>query len=131
MMTMLFVVFAFSFAAMTLIATICQAATKEFGLDDFQTPLICITVFPIAFAVFSVPMAWLAERFNRRWLITLCLLVWGGAAIGAGFAQMEGVAVLREVLARWDVAAVGPEEPKVRNITSVPKRGALVRVTRR
>lgn len=87
MMTMLFVVFAFSFAAMTLIATICQAATREFGLDDFQTQLICITVFPIVFAVFSVPMAWLAERFNRRWLITLCLLVWGGAAIGAGFAQ--------------------------------------------
>lgn len=66
MMTMLFVVFAFSFAAMTLIATICQAATREFGLDDFQTQLICITVFPIVFAVFSVPMAWLAERFNRR-----------------------------------------------------------------
>lgn len=87
MMTMLFVVFAFSFAAMTLIATICQAATKEFGLDDFQTQLICLTVFPITFAIFSVPMAWLAERFNRRWLITLCLLVWGAAAISAGFAQ--------------------------------------------
>ena len=87
MMAMLFVVFAFSFAAMTLIATICQAATKEFGLNDFQTQVICVTAFPIAFAVFSVPMAWLAERFNRRWLITLCLLIWGAGAIGTGFAQ--------------------------------------------
>jgi MFS family permease len=87
MMTMLGVVFAFSFAAMTLIATICQAATKEFGLKDFQTTLICVTVFPVAFAVFSLPMAWLAERFNRRWLITLSLALWGAGAIGAGLSQ--------------------------------------------
>ena len=87
MMTMLFVVFALSFAAMTLIATICQAATKEFGLNDFQTTVICVSVFPIVFAVFSVPMAWLAERFNRRWIITLSLALWGAGATGAGFAQ--------------------------------------------
>ncbi len=49
--------------------------------------------------------------------------------IGAGFATMEGVAVLREVFAAYDVTAVGPDEPKVRNITSVPRRGARVRVT--
>jgi len=48
--------------------------------------------------------------------------------IGAGFAQMEGVAVLREILLRYDVAlAPGPaERPKVRNITSVPAYGARI-----
>ncbi|HEU5038744.1 MAG TPA: cytochrome P450 [Nocardioides sp.] len=51
--------------------------------------------------------------------------------IGAGFAQMEGVAVLREVFAAYDVTAVGTDEPKVRNITSVPRRGARIRVTAR
>lgn len=51
--------------------------------------------------------------------------------IGAGFAQMEGSVVLREVLRRYGVAAVGRDVPKVRNITSVPKRGARVRVTAR
>jgi cytochrome P450 len=51
--------------------------------------------------------------------------------IGAGFSLMEGVVVLREVFSRFDVAAVGEDEPKVRNITSVPRRGARVRVTRR
>lgn len=51
--------------------------------------------------------------------------------IGAGFSLMEGVEVLREVLTRYEVEAVGPEEPKVRNITSVPRFGARVRVRRR
>ena len=44
---------------------------------------------------------------------------------------MEGVAVLREVFAAYDVSAVGDDVPKVRNITSVPRRGAQVRVTSR
>lgn len=51
--------------------------------------------------------------------------------IGAGFSLMEGVAILREVLTAYDVSAVGPDEPKVRNITSVPRHGARIRVTAR
>ena len=50
--------------------------------------------------------------------------------IGAGFSLMEGVAVLREVFADVDVRTVGPDAPKVRNITSVPRGGAQIRVTR-
>ena len=48
--------------------------------------------------------------------------------IGAGFSLMEGVAVLRAVLTTYDVEAVGPDRPRVRNITSVPHRGARIRV---
>jgi cytochrome P450 len=48
--------------------------------------------------------------------------------IGAGFSLMEGVVVLREILATYDVEAVGADEPKVRNITSVPRRGSRIRV---
>ena len=38
---------------------------------------------------------------------------------------MEAVAVLREVLLAHDLEAGPREEPRVRNITSVPHRGAL------
>ncbi len=51
--------------------------------------------------------------------------------IGAGFAQMEGAEILRQVFSRYDVTALGEDAPKVRNITSVPRRGARIRVTRR
>ncbi|HEY0951874.1 cytochrome P450 [Nocardioides sp.] len=51
--------------------------------------------------------------------------------LGAGFSLMEGVAILREVLAAYDVVALGDDEPKVRNITSVPRRGVRIRVTAR
>ena len=51
--------------------------------------------------------------------------------LGAGFSLMEGVAILREVFAAYDVVAIGNDEPKVRNITSVPRRGVRIRVTAR
>ncbi len=50
--------------------------------------------------------------------------------IGAGFSLMEGVAVLRAILTVYDVTAVGRDQPRVRNITSVPRRGSRIRVTR-
>jgi cytochrome P450 family 135 len=50
--------------------------------------------------------------------------------IGAGFSLMEGVVVLREILTSYDVTALGDDRPKVRNITSVPRRGSRIRLTR-
>jgi hypothetical protein len=44
---------------------------------------------------------------------------------------MEGVAVLREVFASHEVVAVGGDRPRVRNITSVPRAGARIRVQSR
>ena len=51
--------------------------------------------------------------------------------IGAGFSLMEGVVVLREVLASYAVESLADDRPKVRNITSVPRDGARIRVTAR
>lgn len=48
--------------------------------------------------------------------------------LGAGFAMMEGVEILRAVLRSCHVEAVGTDAPRVRNVTSVPRRGAVMRV---
>ena len=51
--------------------------------------------------------------------------------IGAGFALMEGAAVLREVFLAWNVHTEHDDSPRVRNITSVPDLGARIHVTPR
>ncbi len=76
------------------------------------------------------------ERFLEGEVATNTWIPFGGGVrrcIGAGFSLMEGVAVLREVLSSYDVAvpAGSSESPKVRNITSVPRHGARIVVTRR
>jgi len=74
------------------------------------------------------------ERFLGHNPPTNTWIPFGGGVrrcIGAGFAMMEGVAVLREVFKAVDVTTVGTDEPQVRNITSVPRFGARVEVTPR
>ena len=77
------------------------------------------------------------ERFVDGEVAANTWIPFGGGVrrcIGAGFSLMEGVAVLREVLTAYDVSLPDGEAEsetiQVRNITSVPKRGAQIVVTR-
>jgi cytochrome P450 len=76
------------------------------------------------------------QRFLEGEVATNTWIPFGGGVrrcIGAGFSLMEGVAVLREVLTTYDVVIPtgATEGPKVRNITSVPRHGARIVVSRR
>jgi cytochrome P450 len=74
------------------------------------------------------------ERFLGHNPPTNTWIPFGGGVrrcIGAGFAMMEGVAVLGEVFTTVDVTAAGDDEPQVRNITSVPRYGSRIEVTPR
>lgn len=79
------------------------------------------------------PTAFRPERFLEGEVATHTWIPFGGGVrrcIGAGFSLMEGVAVLREVLTTHELVLpegeAERERPRVRNITSVPHRGARV-----
>jgi cytochrome P450 family 135 len=80
---------------------------------------------------FEQPDVFRPERFTEGHIETNTWIPFGGGVrrcIGAGFSLMEGVAVLREVLATYDVRVPpgADDKPKVRNITSVPRHGARI-----
>jgi cytochrome P450 len=80
------------------------------------------------------PEVFRPERFLGQNPPTNTWIPFGGGVrrcIGAGFSLMEGVAILREIFAAYDVRTIEDDEPRVRNITSVPREGARVRVTSR
>lgn len=83
------------------------------------------------------PEAFRPERFAEGEVAVNTWIPFGGGVrrcIGAGFSLMEGVAVLREVLMTHEVQVSETERrrerPRVRNITSVPHRGARLAVRR-
>ena len=85
---------------------------------------------------FAEPADFRPGRFLEGHVAPNTWIPFGGGVrrcIGAGFSLMEGVAVLREVLAAYDVTLPdGPADyPRVRNITSVPRHGARIVVTPR
>jgi cytochrome P450 family 135 len=85
---------------------------------------------------FPQPEVFRPDRFLDGQVAPNTWIPFGGGVrrcIGAGFSLMEGVAVLQEVLSCYhvSVAAGQPERARVRNITSVPNRGARIVVRRR
>ena len=77
------------------------------------------------------PSAFRPRRFLDGEVATNTWIPFGGGVrrcIGAGFSLMEGVAVLREVLLRYEVTLPpgSHDFPRVRNITSVPRHGARI-----
>jgi cytochrome P450 len=77
------------------------------------------------------PEAFRPQRFLDGEVDAFTWIPFGGGVrrcIGAGFSLMEGVAVLREVLLRYDVTLPDgrTDYPRVRNVTSVPRHGAQV-----
>lgn len=85
---------------------------------------------------FPEPERFRPERFLEDKIAPNTWIPFGGGVrrcIGAGFSLMEGVAVLREVLSAYDVSVVEghDDKPRVRNITSVPAKGARIVVTTR
>ncbi len=77
------------------------------------------------------PEVFRPERFLGSNPPTNTWIPFGGGVrrcLGAAFSVMEAVAVLREVFAAYDIEACGRELPQVRNITSVPRDGARIRV---
>ena len=64
---------------------------KALALSDTQLGLLQGLGLTLAAAVGSVPLAWLADRYDRRWVLAICVLFWSAATAGRGVAQSFSV----------------------------------------
>ncbi|NBZ99462.1 MAG: MFS transporter, partial [Betaproteobacteria bacterium] len=53
-----------------------QPIKKEFLLSDTQVGLLSGAAFAVMAALVAIPLARLADRGNRKWLITVCFAAW-------------------------------------------------------
>ena len=59
----------------------------EFGASDTQMGLLGGFAFAVFYAFFGMPVAWLADRGNRRTVITVSLAAWSVMTMICGFAK--------------------------------------------
>ncbi|WBQ08842.1 MFS transporter [Hyphomonadaceae bacterium ML37] len=84
---MLFIVYAFNFLDRQIISILAIPIREDLGLDDRQLGLLGGIAFAALYSTLGVPIAWLADRSNRTWIITISLTVWSGFTAVCGFAQ--------------------------------------------
>ena len=86
-LAVLTMVYTFNHLDRQVIITVLEPIKQAMGLSDEQAGLLTGLSFALVYATLGIPVAFLADRSNRRNIIALALLFWSGATAVCGFAQ--------------------------------------------
>ncbi|HYU34500.1 MAG TPA: MFS transporter [Thermoanaerobaculia bacterium] len=89
-LVLLFLVYTFNFVDRQIAGILAGPIKAELGLSDTQLGLLGGIAFALLFAGLGLPIAWLADRFNRVWIVTLALALWSAFTALCGFARGFG-----------------------------------------
>jgi MFS family permease len=107
-LAMLLLVYVFNFVDRQILAILAAPIQADLGLSDGQMGLLGGLAFALLYSTLGVPLAWLADRTSRSWVITVSLVLWSGftalcalaqgfwhiflARLGVGIGEAGGVA---------------------------------------
>ena len=84
---LLMLAYALNASDRSIISIIGQAMKVDLGLSDTDLGLLGGTAFALLYAFSGIPLARLAERFNRVTIVSTALLVWSGLTALCGTAR--------------------------------------------
>lgn len=82
----LVLIYASSFVDRIIIAVVGQAVKTDMGLSDFEVGLLGGLAFSIFYSVLGLPIARLADKFNRVVLISISIIAWSAMTVLCGTA---------------------------------------------
>ncbi len=82
----LVLVYTFNFIDRQILAILLPAIKAEFAIDDKVLGFLAGPAFAVLYATLGIPIAFLADRSNRRNLIALALAIWSGMTALSGVA---------------------------------------------
>lgn len=89
-------VYAFNFIDRQIIGILSPFIKVDLGLDDAQLGWLKGFAFALLYTVVGIPIAWLADRYNRINIIGISLTLWSGFTALSGFAaNFWQLAILR------------------------------------
>jgi len=113
----LVVVYTFNFIDRQIVGILAVPIKEDLGLSDTQLGLMGGLAFALFYTGLGIPIAMLADRFSRTWIMTGALVVWSAmtaacglannfwqlfaARLGVGVGEAGGVAPAYSLIADW------------------------------
>jgi len=85
-LAILILVYMLNFLDRQIIGILAAPLKEHFGMSDTEFGLLGGIAFASVYSTLAIPLAWLADRFSRVWIMTGALAVW------SGFTALCGVA---------------------------------------
>lgn len=89
-LVLLLLVYVFNFVDRQILSVLLESIKREFRLTDTQLGLLGGVAFGFMYTLVGIPLAWVADRFNRRNIIAIALATW--SAMTALCGQATGFA---------------------------------------
>lgn len=83
-LALLLVIYTCNFVDRMIIGVVAEPIKQELGVADWQIGLLGGLAFAVFYAGLGIPLARLAERYNRVTFISCCLVIWSGMTILCG-----------------------------------------------
>ena len=87
MMAMLVISYTLNFVDRQIIGILAEPIKGDLGLTDSELGWMGGTAFALFYTLLAIPIAMLADRRNRSWIITIGLTLWSAATAACGLAQ--------------------------------------------
>jgi MFS family permease len=91
-LAVLILVYMLNFLDRQIIGILAAPLKEEFGMSDSQFGLLGGIAFASVYSTLAIPLAWLADRMSRVWIITGALAVWSGftalCGVAGSYAQL-------------------------------------------
>lgn len=86
LLLMLLLVYIFNFVDRQILGILAIPIKLDLGLSDTQLGLLGGLAFALLYSTAAIPLAWLADRTSRTWVITASLAAWSGFTALCGMA---------------------------------------------
>lgn len=91
-LAMLLIVYTFNFLDRQILGILAKPIKDSLHLSNYQFGLLAGPPFALLYATMAIPLALLADRTSRSWVITVALTVWSGftalCGVATSFTQM-------------------------------------------
>ena len=85
-LALLVIVYTFNFLDRQILGILKDSIQVELGLTDTQVGVMGGIAFALLYSILGIPIAWLADRASRSWIMTTALTLWSGFTVACGYA---------------------------------------------
>ena len=121
---MVMFVYVVNYIDRTILAIILPEIKHEFALTDFESGILSGTSFAITYATLGMPLAWLADRVNRRNLIAVSMALFSASTVVCAYAANALQLVMARVFTGVGEAGTGPSITSIISDLYKPKERA-------
>ncbi len=126
-LTLLALVYVFSYIDRQVIAVLIEPIKNEFGANDSQMGLLTGLAFGVVYATLGVPVGRLADKYNRSVIVAMACAFWSLATVACGFVgHFWQLLIARMAVAVGEAGGMAPSVSIVADLYPPKQRSFMI-----